>query len=279
MKNRILIISFSVLALASCTGKRTPATSAAGKNAPADSVPTELAVISQSATSSAPDKFADHVSYPLERPYPLADIPDKKAMLGYYDIMVDDTLRTLLGRARWHADGWRGWSLEGAGVWADQGNIYRVDYVGPSEARLWIKAVGKDMADLPEDLRAGWRPAFCLVDTADGTIYRVDQSGEASEKEIWPMTDTDATYRMCVYSPSQYPSGHPDRILEGTLQDDGSMGVRSFTFTDRHGHTIEYTYDDEGGGDDRSLTQQDAGAQPRIHPVEKTRWLDLAKKK
>lgn len=248
--------------------------------------------------------------YPLERPYPLRDIEDSAAMVAYYPIMVDDSLRHVVAAAdtsRWISAGWRGTTLDNGGyVWIDRG-LYAVNYMSEAEKALRDILVRDEMESLAPELRDGWEPAFCVVDPHDGTLYRVDVSrgvsaggsvagvsdssaaagpeavSEATDTVgdmdfIYPGDDPQAgtrIYRLMVYPRTFDLGGDPSVIMRGRLERDGTMDIRTYVFDDSEGSTAEYQYDRVSDDEPCEIVFRRHGSnRDERHPVTKAYWRD-----
>ena len=104
-----------------------------------DSLPTEVKLLVRAIADDDSVGFANMVSYPLQRPYPLRDIDGADQMKSYYKELVDDSLRNVITQAepkRWSKYGWRGWTLDdGRYIWVDEG-VYDVQYLSQKEIKM-----------------------------------------------------------------------------------------------------------------------------------------------
>lgn len=269
-----------------------------------DSVPQAVAITAKSLANGDASRFASVVSYPLPRPYPLKDIADSSAMVEYFPIMVDDSLRNVMRHAspdRWSADDFRGWTLDkGQYVWVDD-SVYSVNYTSVSEKALRSMLAREEIMSLDSTLRDGWTPAFCLYGIDNGTIYRVDKSTAAHKHHhshdsnsdssaayddlpvdsgdvIVPpdalMSDEGPAYRLTVFQSGDDLHGHPSMIMTGHLVAEGSEGTRIYYFNDQQGDSAEYAYDNVDGSQQPEIVIVKAGHHPRHDRVKRAYWRD-----
>lgn len=196
--------------------------------------------------------------YPFSRPYPLKDIENKKQMIAYFDIMFDENIKNMLRRSSekdWGNGGWRGYCFDNGFIWASPDCLEAVNYMSAKEKALYERTVKKDIASLHQSLRnKGLRPICCYQDQADGAILRID---EIKDK-----------YRLALYHQGTSLSGVPDVCVYGTMEIQGSMAIRSFTFIYRQ---TTYEFDDEG----EELVISFSGEEKERHSLKKCYWLDL----
>ncbi|MDE6681244.1 MAG: hypothetical protein K2J92_07855, partial [Muribaculaceae bacterium] len=104
-----------------------------------EAAPRIVTLVTSAVRNGDKARFASAVAYPLARPYPLKDITDSAAMVDYYPVLVDDSLKHVIERAalhRWSDNGFRGWTLDnGEYVWLDD-SIYSVNYTSVAEQAL-----------------------------------------------------------------------------------------------------------------------------------------------
>lgn len=215
--------------VAGCGGRKSPTAQV--------TFPTQVATPAKAILDNSPEQFAASVTYPLERPYPLHDIMDSVAMISYYPTMVDDSLRNVVAQSSdtlWHLEGWRGWTLaDGSYLWIDCGKIYAVNYLSHRESQMLDSLRRAEIETLNPELRTGWTPVTCIVDSTSSIVFRIDTRLQG---------DT-AVYRLAGYRPDQRHDDHPALMLYGVLDLDGSMGNRIYHFTDSMGIDAEYIPD------------------------------------
>lgn len=274
MKSHILSISPIVATLV------TVASFTAGCSGPADkngspSYPDEVKTVAEAILTDSATAFASAVSYPLERPYPLPDIPDSASMVKYFPTMVDDSLRNAIGAAPdslWGELGWRGWTLQsGEYFWIDAGKIYTMDYLSGREHMLLDSLRQAELASLAPDMRDGWQPVTCVVDSVEAVVFRIDRY-VVNDCDTLP--DDSLTYRLAVYSIEDIVDSTPKRLLYGHLNPEGSMGNRFYHFGDSAGVTAEYMPDLLPEDSVPSL-EMNLNGNPRVFYTHKSYWLDL----
>lgn len=256
---------FASLLLVAC-GNRNAAPSSEEVVMDESPLPEEVtSIISAIADNDAP-RFASRVSYPLVRPYPLRNIEDSAQMVAYFPIVADDSIRNIIKNAErrdWSEVGWRGWTLDaGQYLWIED-KLYSMPYLSGAEKAMHDLAVTRDMESIAPGLRDGWEPSFCLVGSADKTLYRVDHQ-EATGK-----------YRMLVYPGGAALGGEPAETFIGEMTTEGSAANRIYTFRSESGEVMEYEYDDTGEG--TSLTSTRDGMSPVKIAVSPAYWLDYAR--
>ena len=196
--------------------------------------------------------------YPFSRPYPLKDIENKKQMIAYFDIMFDENIKNMLRRSSdkdWGNGGWRGYCFDNGLIWASPDSLEAVNYMSAKEKALYERIVMKDIASIHPSLRnKDLRPICCYQDQSDGAILRID---EVNEK-----------YRLTLYHQGTSLSSVPDVCVYGTMEIQGSMAVRLFTFKYKQ---TTYEFDDEG----EELIISVSGEEKERHNLKKCYWLDF----
>ena len=218
-----------------CTGR--------GEKEQSHIFPSEVKTVADAILTDSARAFASAVSYPLDRPYPLHNIPDSVTMVRYFPTMVDDSLKQAVVSAPdslWSQAGWRGWTLDsGEYFWIDSGKIYAMDYVSAGERMLLDSLRREEIATLSPSMRKGWEPVTCVVDSVAETVFRIDRY--ILGKDSVPADS--ATYRLAVYSINNLLDSTPSRLLYGHLDPEGSMGSRFYHFGDSAGVTANYSPD------------------------------------
>lgn len=193
----------------------------------ADSVPSAVKELVRTVSDNDSDAFASLVSYPLHRPYPLRDIDTPEEMKSYYKVMVDDSLRNIIAHAdpaRWSEYGWRGWSLDdGQYVWVDD-HLYEVSYLSALEKAQLDTLSRMEIETLDPAMRAGYKPEFCLSDTAFETIYRIDRRTLPG--------DSVAVFRLAIYDKNADLSGPPAKMFIGARVEEGSALTPEYLFNE-----------------------------------------------
>lgn len=255
-----------------CTGSkhtgRDPAASAVEAIQHSDSLPGVVKQLVSAVDRSDPAAFSRLLDYPVLRPYPLHDIADARAMLTYYPVLVDDSLRMVLTTTPpqgWHEFGWRGWSLrDGQYLWADQA-IYSIDYVSRRERLMLDSLTRLEIGSLAPSLRGAWTPVACLR-ALDGTaIYRIDLAAGAHRGPA---------YRLCKFSSRAVMRLNPVQSMTGYLDSEGSAGITTYHFRARDGETVDYTpYPSDGS--QTTLEVVLPGGRDTSVAVAPAYWLDL----
>lgn len=222
--------------------------------------------------------FANLVSYPLPRPYPLHDIETPEQMKSYYDVLVDDSLRNAVKNAgpdKWEEFGWRGWTMSGGDyVWIDD-SVYDVAYVSGRERVMRDSLASLEMESVDREMRPGWRPEVCLVRADSSAVYRIDVHKEESGRNIYRM----AIYRTerrndSVDADSRRLGGRPDHTLKGYKEVEGTAGTPVYFFTGKEGSKALYQAEMPDGGMSRIEFTLPDGSVEEVE-VSRAYWLDL----
>lgn len=266
-----LVAASLMVSTASCSHTSSSATpSSAVENN--DSIPESVKNLVKAVADNDARGFADLVNYPLERPYPLRNITDKDAMLRYYPVLVDDSLRrviTLSPPDDWHEYGWRGWSVrDGSYIWLADDLIISVNYVSQRETAMRDSLSRKEIASLaPEWRKGGWAPVTCIK-AADGTaVYRIDLS---------PERKSGPAYRLMQFESPVSRNASPKAVYDGYMETDGTMMIPTWKFSRSDGSTAEYS--DYGAGDEplQILFSSPSGEMRSVEVVP-AYWLDILK--
>lgn len=235
---------------------------------------TLLIDLAHSIAGSDASGFAARCSYPITREYPLRDIVDSAGMVRYFPVIFDDSLKSAFARMTpgdWESYGWRGWSpKENNELWVDD-KVYAVNYHSKAENALRAMLADEEIASIAPELRGGWVPSFCLHDALDSTIYRVDF--QAAEQPAYD-DEADARpaagrYRMSVYPPGSDLHMIPARMLTGSLEVEGSAGIRTYSFAASDGTSVTYSPDEA-----QPTLRIASGDSIREHPVSRVYWRD-----
>lgn len=235
---------------------------------------TVLAELARTIAGADASGFAARCSYPITREYPLRDIVDSAGMVRYFPVIFDDSLKSAFARMTpgdWENYGWRGWSpKENNEVWVDD-KVYAVNYHSKAENALRAMLADEEIASIAPELRGGWVPSFCLHDALDSTIYRVDF--QAAEQPAYD-DEADARpaagrYRMSVYPPGSDLHMIPARMLTGSLEVEGSAGIRTYSFAASDGTSVTYSPDEA-----QPTLRIASGDSIREHPVSRVYWRD-----
>ena len=262
-----------------------------------EAAPRIVTLVTSAVRNGDKARFASAVAYPLARPYPLKDITDSAAMVDYYPVLVDDSLKHVIERAalhRWSDNGFRGWTLDnGEYVWLDD-SIYSVNYTSVAEQALRSMLAREEIESLAQPMRQGWVPAFCLYGIDNGYLYRVDMSDlpvvtdsvSAEERvdtapgdDILVQPDAAASndsslYRLAIYRRDDNLHGEPWITMTGHLVIEGSEGNRIYHFNDTLGDTAQYAYDYVGEDNQPEIIIIPAGKEEIRHKVRRAYWRD-----
>lgn len=232
----LLVITFLLLG-GGCSSK--PDTDADENSAvkavmQSDSVPESVKKFVKAVADNDEEAVSEMVSYPLQRPYPLRDIPDAKEMRRHYKEIIDDSIRNIVTQAgpeRWKEYGWRGWSLDdGKYIWVDE-NVYDLKYISKKERALIDSLTNEEINTIEPSIRDGWKPVMCMINTKNGHIYRVDSRINTDE-------DDPDHYRLLVYDSQGDLRGLPEKLLDGTKEEEGTIGNISYKFNTQEGQEI-----------------------------------------
>ncbi|MDE7413757.1 MAG: hypothetical protein K2N05_08240 [Muribaculaceae bacterium] len=222
--------------LCSCNGGSRTSVAASDSTVVNDSLPANVSEIVKAVANRDSATFSAHVNYPLERPYPLKDIKDEKEMQSYYNVMVDDSLKNVIaksGHGDWSESGWRGWTVkDGQYLWID-GDVYEVNYLSNKEKNLKDSLVKKEKASLPPALAKGWTPEWVMEDITEGTVYRIDADSVFLSSADVDIAGKGGEYRLSVYMRGGDLRRHPEKVIRGRREVDGSVGNVNYYFDSR----------------------------------------------
>lgn len=254
-------------ALISCQGK----TGSRVEIEDSDSIPENIKKIVHAVVNDDSVEFSKHVSFPLERPYPLHSINNEAEMTSYFRTMVDDSLKDVLGKSKpehWEKHGWRGWSVHsGNYVWIDS-LLYEVPYLSKSERRNLARMRSREINSLHKQYRGKWIPVAALTGE-DGTMMRVDA------KEGMERTAHNCM-RLLIYKNIDSMRRFPYSELHGTLTIDGTALNEEYTFEDEKGNRViwnPYQQDDTP----LYMTFEGPDLENRDVLVKRIYWLDVIK--
>lgn len=205
--------------------------------------------------------FARCCVFPIQRHYPLRDIEDSTAMLDYFPVMIDDSLRNIARHSRlddWRFYGWRGWAFgDSTLLWFDDG-VQFVDYESRAERGLRRMLAREEIMSLLPELREGWTPVETLVAIDGERIFRIDSNEDG--------------VRLMEYESADEMRGRPALVLIGSMLTEGSAGYRVYEFTDSLGTKAEYLPDAEPPV---KIDITKPGKAAESHKVRKAYWRDL----
>lgn len=256
----LLFAAVAASSLCGCSGK-SDKKEVSHSNLPEDVKPVAIAILNDS-----PSEFASAVSYPVQRPYPLKNVNDSAEMVKYYNTLVDDSLKNKIKQSPdtlWQEEGWRGWTFDnGSYFWIDSGKVYEIGYVSKREAQMLDSLRHQEISTLEPSMRKGWIPVICVIDIAEGDVFRID-------------TDTvtePPKYRLARYAPGTDLSGVPTIVLYGTLDTEGTMNNRYYHFSDSIGNDADYMPDLEE--DTVPTIEMRKNGLVKKYPVKPGYWLD-----
>lgn len=167
------------------------------------------------------EQLADLVAYPLQRPYPLPPIKNKKEFLVRFDEIFDDTLKRLIIQSKpatdWSEVGWRGIMLHQGEVWVDlEGTITAINYQSQAEMAHKKELIEADKKKLYPSL-ASYKAPLYILETKKFRI-RIDELSEDR-------------YRYASWPLSKSMSEKPDLVLtNGEWFFEGSGGNHRIEF-------------------------------------------------
>lgn len=267
----LLIVGVTTLSMTGCNHK----TSASESGESNDSLPEGIALLTRAVADNDVPGFASMVLYPLQRPYPLADVADSAAMVAYYNTLMDDSLRNAIVNARpgdWKEEGWMGYSLgDGKYLWYSDG-VYAIDHLSKKEKTLRRQLVEEEMASLYPSLRLGYTPEACFAALPEREgVFRIDRS----------LRDTVAgghpRYRLCYYKAMKQLRKRPTAILYGQRLEEGTQGTIHYEFSDTTSETLRSVvyYPESEDGSILVATIQFTGSAPYNLSVAPAYWLTL----
>lgn len=265
MKSKLNIFPATIMALvliALATGCKGNDKDQDKANLPEEVKPVAIAILGDS-----PEEFASVVSYPLQRPYPLKDVEDSAEMVKYYPTLVDQPLKKAIKEkadSLWQQVGWRGWTLDsGNYLWIDESKIYEMEYLSQREKTMLDSLRNIEIGSLEPSMRKGWVPVMCVIDTIEGSVFRID-----TENSIDP-----PVYRLAGYSADADLSGQPTILLYGTMEEEGSMSNRFFHFSDSTDVKADYSPDIVDDDSVPAIEMVRKG-KTKKYPVKPGYWLD-----
>lgn len=218
--------------------------------------------------------FASHCAYPIVRKRPLHDIKDSAAMVKYFNILFDDTIKKQLKNKSakdWTEMGCNGYIFEDGDFWDwyYQGAITHINYSSKAEQALRQKMITKDKASLHPSLRGKWILDYSFK-CPNGYIVRID-----APDGVEPALGN--RYRMLIFFKGASLKGKPNIIMYGTFERTGSAGNELYTFKDKK-NAAEFQNNYVWGGE---MHPTDFTLKGRInyntHDIEFFYWDDFVK--
>ena len=234
-----------------------------------DSLPTTIRILTEAVTDGDAKRFASLVSYPLTRPYPLHDIENENAMVAYYAVLVDDSLRNVITAARdsdWYDSGWRGWSLgDGDYLWVDE-KLYDVPYLSEREKSRRTDLEQREMESLPKKYRKGWHPLACMRSVSNGAVYRLDHN---------PSAHPGQAYRMMMWDGESLLRLEPKKVFIGRCHTEGTANVHTYFLAASTGAKAVYMADINSAEERPRILFTDSIGNNHTDTVAAAYWLDL----
>lgn len=266
-------LSLSLLFFIACGKQGNASRSGEQLAVDSDSIPTEVKNLIRAVQTGDRKEFADMVTYPLERPYPLHDIEDASGMEAYYPVLVDDSLKNVItgsSASDWEEMGWRGWTLNSGTLWMEEG-LYAVNNLSHRERQMLDSLLRRDKETLPASMRDGWKPENCFVSDNGAYVYRLDLATA-------PTSDDDEDEcRLSIFKSPVRAGSRPFKVLVGSKEVEGSGSYTHYSFEDGDGTDIElWPY--PMSSDDESayiLYQKDDEDTGRKEWIRKGYWLDM----
>lgn len=263
----IFLLTLSLLSLTACnnTSSGKPDISAIEDS---DSIPVTVKQLVRAVVNDDTTKFADLVSYPLSRPYPLHNLETPQEMRRYYSTIMDDSLKRVItgsAVADWDDYGWRGWSLKrGEYLWIDD-NLYDIPYLSAAEVNMLDSLRRVEISSLHPSLRDGWQPINTLVAEDGSSIFRIDLNKKDGNHPVC---------RLCHYKKGMDLAGIPASINTGYKETEGTANTDIYHFAGKNGESIVFEPDVPDGSLPQLEFNRPDGTS-NIIPVKNTYWLDL----
>ena len=260
-----------VLPLYACSGDKSAKTDIA-EIENCDSIPDGIKRLVKAVAEDDSVGFSAMVSYPLARPYPLRDIESAEQMKGYYPILVDDSLKSVITKSHpgdWEEYGWRGWSLKGGEYVGIDEDLYDVSYLSGRERMMLDSLTLLDIGSVDSALRHGWTPVMCLKGAENGDVYRIDST---RDREGMPH------YRMLVYSHGSDLHGTPLLNMTGHMESEGTAGTRTYYFVSDSGLRASFSPDVPDGSSLEIEFTDTRNSTDSVVSVTRVYWLDLTTK-
>lgn len=174
------------------------------------------------------DEICAQIKYPLNRPYPIADVKNSVEMKERFKNIFDDHLIQKISKSNtedWHEVGWRGIMLYQGLIWLESGTgkIIAVNYESDFEKNLKQFLIKKDKAKVHSSIKNFEAPVYKIKTMH--YLIRIDET-------------TEGQYRYASWKVRKSESSRPDLILQnGKLEMQGSGGNHVIIFQNK-----EYTY-------------------------------------
>ena len=222
--------------------------------------------------------LAGMIQYPLFRPYPLQNIEDSAAMVAYFDILFDDSLRRVLGRTKvsdWERIGWRGFTFShGEYLWFDEG-VLNVNYDSERERAMIACLERWELESLHPSMQPDSEVGFVIVPENEYSAIRVDYLLNVP-------CDTDdiincRKIRVAFYKGEIQKGVLPAVIYEGKLWYEGSGNYMNGEFGDseKRYSISEFCDDDHSSRDIYSIRLQGEEGSEEVICCKSGKWQDF----
>ena len=166
--------------------------------------------------------IADHITYPLNREYPIPSIKNKQQMLKRFDEVFDESLlKSIINsdiEKDWDDVGWRGIMLSSGWLWLDyDGKLIAVNYQSDAEKTIKAKLINEQKNALHPSLKNYVAPVL-EWETSKFRIRIDDLGNQKFRYAAWPL--------------GKSTSDKPDLVLlNGKVTFEGSGGNHFYTFS------------------------------------------------
>lgn len=174
------------------------------------------------------DQIANHISFPLQREYPIPSIKNKEEFKLRFNEVFDKILIERIANSKisqWSEVGWRGIMLDNGTVWManSDGIITTVNYQSAVEKKISDDLIVNEKENLPASLSVFSKPTYRIK--TKNYLIRIDEiSNEKYRYASWKITDKE--------------SNEPELVIAaGDIAFNGSGGNHVITFINGN-----YTY-------------------------------------
>ena len=170
------------------------------------------------------EELSKHITYPLNRDYPIPPIKDRKEFLKRYDEIFDAILLKMIVDSditNWSEVGWRGIMLNNGDVWIDEYDdgvkLQAINYQSNAETNKKEALINDYRNSVHESLRKFENPIAEIK--TKSYLIKIDYIGND-------------LYRYASWKVGSSISEKPDLILtNGILSIEGSMANHVYSFT------------------------------------------------
>ncbi len=177
------------------------------------------------------DKLDSIISYPIERPYQIPPIKDKKELKKRYSEIFDDSLTAIISNSNikkdWVDVGWRGIMLKNGIVWLDyDGKFLKTNYTTEKEKAIEEKWIELERNKIHTELKAFKKPIHTIE--TNTFIVRIDLLENRK-------------YRYASWLKESDISKKPDLVINNGERTSGGSGANHhFTFTNGEYNYVVY---------------------------------------